>query len=299
MEWIDEIKEDRRSGAMELARKAAQGFHRWVEEWSGDALEQLQEEAHHWGRELIAAQPAMVPLRQLANRILKGLEGAGDIPCGRELASRAARDFELEMERASRQVAERVAGLLWDGQVLLTHSYSSTLLASLRQAAQMGRKLRVICTESRPLCEGQRLAERLADTGLPVTLIADGAAFQLLPRADLILVGGDALTPAGLTNKIGTYGLALAARSLGLPFYALCGREKLWPLPLPASPEEQLREAEELWPHAPSTVQVLNFYFDQTPLELLTAVVTQDGPLSPEGIRQALGEMEVHPGLIH
>lgn len=298
MRWIEEIREDRRSGAAELARKAAQQFRLWIEGWTGDTREPFQEEVLHWGRALIDAQPAMVPLRQLVNQVLQALEGVEDLPAGRALACQATRDFARDLEGAVGQVAEQTVALLRDGQVLLTHSYSSTLLAGLRQAAQAGRKLEVICTESRPLGEGRHLSERLAEAGIPVTLIADGAAFQLLSRVDLILVGGDALTPAGLTNKIGTYGLALAARALGLPCYALCGREKLWPLPLPVPPEEQLREAEELWSQAPAAVRVLNFYFDQTPLNLLTAVVTQDGPLSPEGVRQVLQGMAVHLGLV-
>lgn len=296
MEWIEEIKNDNLSGAAELARQAAGKLVHWAHEWPGESIESLKEEAFRSGRELIEAQPVMVPLRQLVNRVLNGLEEAEDVARGKEAICQAAQGFDATLEKSVRKISDWAAGLIRDGHILLTHSYSSTLLAGLLRMKEAGRRFEVICTESRPRCEGWRLAEKLAEAGIRVTLIADGAAFQLLSRMDLILVGGDALTPAGLINKIGTRGLALAARG-SRPFYALCSSEKFWPQPLSVLLEEQTREPQELWPHPPLGVRVWNFYFDQTPLEHLTAIVTQEGILSPSEALAALKGIAVHPRL--
>ena len=112
---------------------------------------------------------------------------------------------------------------------------------------------------------------------------------------NLVLVGGDALTPAGLTNKIGTRGLALVARLQ--PIYALCGSEKFWPEPVPVLLEDQTQDPQEIWAEAPANIQVLNFYFDQTPIEYLTGVVSQEGILSPSEVLAILKKITIHPRL--
>ena len=53
-------------------------------------------------------------------------------------------------------------------------------------------------------------------------MIADGMAASRLRRGDVscVIVGADRIAANGdVANKIGTYGLALAARAHGVPFY--------------------------------------------------------------------------------
>ena len=77
--------------------------------------------------------------------------------------------------------------------------------------------------ETRPLLQGSRLtAWELSRAGVPVTVIADGMAASRLRRGDVscVLVGADRIAANGdVANKIGTYGVALAARAHGVPFY--------------------------------------------------------------------------------
>ncbi len=81
----------------------------------------------------------------------------------------------------------------------------------------------VVADETRPLLQGSRLtAWELARAGVPVTVIADGMAASRLRRGDItcVIVGADRIAANGdVANKIGTYGLALAARAHGVPFY--------------------------------------------------------------------------------
>ncbi|GAG54283.1 unnamed protein product, partial [marine sediment metagenome] len=85
-----------------------------------------------------------------------------------------------------------------------------------------GKNFNIICTESRPANEGFCLAEKLGKEEIKVKLIVDSASFSLLPEIQLILVGADALSTQGLVNKIGTLGLALAAKKFKVDIHVLC-----------------------------------------------------------------------------
>ena len=117
--------------------------------------------------------------------------------------------------------------LLKDKRKAITHSYSSTVLNVLGSC----KGIEVICPESRPLYEGLRTAQELGERGIRVKIVVDSAASSLMGECDVVIVGADAITPDGVVNKIGTYGLALAARERKVPFYVLAGTEKLLPAP--------------------------------------------------------------------
>jgi translation initiation factor 2B subunit (eIF-2B alpha/beta/delta family) len=109
-------------------------------------------------------------------------------------------------------------------------------------------------------------------------------------------VGADAVSPAGLINKTGTLALALAARAFGKPLYALCASTKLvgmgW-----EPPEEPPRDPAEIADVSIPNLGVRNRYFERTPLELVTAVVTEDGVRSPDDLCSGFGQTPVHPSL--
>src|SRR6185295_8610249 len=80
----------------------------------------------------------------------------------------------------------------------------------------------VLADETRPWLQGSRLtAWELEKEGIPAKLVADGAAAYLMARGevDWVVVGADRVTANGdVVNKIGTYGLAVAARHHGVKF---------------------------------------------------------------------------------
>lgn len=95
-----------------------------------------------------------------------------------------------------------------------------------------GPGLSVIVCESRPLCEGVAMAQRLAAAGLHVTVITDAQAGVFVEEADLVLLGADAVTPAGVVNKVGSRLLALAAKAAGVPVVAVTDSLKVSPGPV-------------------------------------------------------------------
>jgi methylthioribose-1-phosphate isomerase len=157
--------------------------------------------------------------------------------------------------------------------------------------AAAGEPVQVWATETRPLLQGARLtAWELVTAGIPVTLIADGAAGAALAAGllDAVLVGCDRVARNGDTaNKVGTYGLAVLARANGVPFYVVGPLSSFDPAAADGDAIEiEQRAAAELRevagaPLAPEQAEVWNPAFDVTPAELVTAFVTDAGVLRP------------------
>jgi methylthioribose-1-phosphate isomerase len=166
-----------------------------------------------------------------------------------------------------------------------------TALAPVYTLHSQGRAPHVVVPETRPLLQGSRLtAWELTHAGVPCTLIADGMIASRLRLGDIacVIVGADRIAANGdVANKIGTYGLALAARAHGIPFYVAAPSSTV-DLATPDGariPIEQ-REAGEVsnWGGvrtAPDGMRVWNPAFDMTPGELVTAIITDQGIFKP------------------
>ncbi len=248
------------------------------------------------GRAIIQAQPAMAPLFNLVNRTLLEIDKAKTIEEVRFGAKKVARHFVKASTEAWKRIADHVDTVLGKGSTVLTHSYSATLFLTLVALHHRGRGFSVICTESRPLREGVTLARRLAENDIPVQLTVDSAAFQLLDRVSLVFVGADTISPAGVINKIGTRGLAVAAHYQNVPFYVLTGTEKCLAMAVRPSLEKEMKPPSEIVENGGS-MEVLNFYFDFTPLQLVSGVVTEKGIWKAEELRRYLEELKIHPFL--
>jgi methylthioribose-1-phosphate isomerase len=144
--------------------------------------------------------------------------------------------------------------------------------------------------ETRPYLQGARLtAYELAKTGIPFHLITDNMAGSLmrLGKVDAVVVGADRIAANGdVANKIGTYGVAIAARYHKVPFYVAAPRSTFdLTLPNGAAIPIETRAAEEVGGIAggavPPGVACHNPAFDVTPAELITAIVTEMGLIQP------------------
>jgi methylthioribose-1-phosphate isomerase len=157
-----------------------------------------------------------------------------------------------------------------------------TALGVIRALHAGGGLRHVIVDETRPLLQGARLTcWELGQLGIEHQLACDGAAPFLISRglADAVVVGADRIAANGdVANKIGTYGLALAARQAGIPF-VVAAPESTIDQATPsgaAIPLEQRADEEITVPTAPAGTRALNVAFDITPTELVSAVVTED-----------------------
>ena len=215
---IDAIRRDSRSGAVELANRAALLLIEYCDTYRAEAFER---ELTSLCRALIGAQPSMAPLLNLCNAVLRAAEHPGIVyPEGRpqpatppQAASNAALRFYAFLAHHPRRIANEMLPYIHSGALLLTHSSSATVLAALLRAHEAGKRFGVVCTESRPLYEGVSMARQLAEAGIGVEVIADAAAAVFVHGFYALLIGADAITSEGVLNKVGTLGMALAART--------------------------------------------------------------------------------------
>ncbi len=208
----------------------------------------------------------------------------------------AIRREDLAMSRA---IGRHGARLLRHGDTVLTHCNAGglatagygTALAPIYEARRLGRRVKVVADETRPLLQGARLtAWELMRAGIEVTLICDNMAAQVMKegRISRVLVGADRIAANGdAANKIGTYGLAVLARAHGIPFTVLAPSSTFdRALASGAGIPIEERGAEEITcgfgPRtAPEGVAVYAPAFDVTPARLITDIVCEHGLLKP------------------
>jgi len=220
---------------------------------------------------------------------------AARISAGSQAVQAAALTVLDHTVAVSRRISERGAAYLvgaCGGGPLRVHTHCNTgSLACLGWGTALGvirvlhdgRALsHVIVDETRPLLQGARLTcWELDQLGIEHQLACDGAGPFLISQhlADAVVVGADRIAANGdVANKIGTYGLALAARQAGIPFLVAAPESTIdeattagTSIPLEQRPDEEITV-----PAAPAGTKALNFAFDITPAELVSAVVTED-----------------------
>ncbi|MEU6084922.1 S-methyl-5-thioribose-1-phosphate isomerase [Streptomyces sp. NPDC047108] len=247
---------------------------------------------------LATARPTAVNLGHEVSRVL------GHIPEGPEAVLRAALAAVEEDGTTNRRCTIHAADLVEElfphgGLRILTHCNTGrlataavgTALGAVLELASRGRVAEVLVNETRPLLQGARLtAWELQEAGVPYRLSPDSAAAAALSRGlvDCVLVGADRIAENGDTaNKIGTYGLAVAAARHGVPFLVVAP-ESSWDRKLPDGSGIVVEErgAEEVTSFggvrvAPEGARVFNPAFDVTPHQLITALVSEEKVVHP------------------
>ena len=295
---IEAIAADNVSGATALTRRAAEVLSDLPEFSDEASVEGFRHELIQVGRALADAQPSMAPLLRLVNDVLLAAEQEQELGALWLAVQDTAQAFAESLEQHTAAIARATLPLIPLGGTLMTLSSSATVLAALRRAHEAGRTMHVVCLESRPQREGVAFARRLAELGIAITLVVDAAAAVFMRDVQAVLVGADSVTPRGLVNKIGTYGLALIADAHGVPTYGLAGTEKFLPQALLSRWRIEERDPEEIVRGAlPAHLTVVNRYFDVTPLDLLAGVVTEEGVLTNAEVAQWLEGIRVHAAL--
>ncbi|MFF8596017.1 S-methyl-5-thioribose-1-phosphate isomerase [Streptomyces sp. NPDC015220] len=268
---------------------------------------------------LAGARPTAVNLsvgvRRARSAHRAALARTGDSRQAAAAALAAARQLHQEDARASARMAEHGLALLDEllpggGHRVLTHCNTGSLVsggegtafAVALAAHRAGRLRRLWVDETRPLFQGARLtAYEAARNDLAYTLLTDNAAGSLFAagEVDAVLVGADRIAADGsVANKVGTYPLAVLARYHHVPFVVVAPVTTVdLDTSDAASIEVEQRPGYEVTeliapqapvtgagggiPVAPLGTQAYNPAFDVTPPELVTAIVTEEGTVSP------------------
>jgi translation initiation factor 2B subunit (eIF-2B alpha/beta/delta family) len=257
---VDELTADREHGASWMARRTVETMLEVAErpfQTSTDLFDALVDA----GRKLSESRPGVGAIAGAAGRVLAAANAHTFLEPDqlRQLVSEEGQAILQARERAAASIAIQLQDRLKDA-VVLTHSASATV----REALIHTPPARAICTVSEPVGEGRPFAEELRGEGLNVDLIEDADAQAALDDATLFLIGADTVFHDGtLNNKIGTTAIAEAAAARNVPTLVACEIIKLAPIEAAAAPDPS--EAEKT-------------LFELTPPELLTEIVTEEGP---------------------
>jgi ribose 1,5-bisphosphate isomerase len=207
-----------------------------------------------------------------------------------ELVSSASRKFLKDLEDSKERIAEIGARRIRDRSVVFTHCHSSTVTYLLEKAKHEGRNFEVICTETRPLSQGQTTAKEMLNLGVKTTMIVDSAARYFMNQADLVIVGSDAITSEGnVINKIGTSMIALAAHEARTPFYVVSELLKFDPATIYGDYEKiEERSPAEIWKDSPRGLIMRNPAFDVTRRDFIHGVICEEGIISPHSTMETV-----------
>lgn len=196
---------------------------------------------------------------------------------------------------ANHRMGELGAAFIAPGSTVMTHCNAGALataghgtaLGVIRDAHAAGRIAQVFATETRPWLQGARLtAWELSREGIPVRLVVDGSAAHVMRAAGVswVIVGADRVAANGdVANKIGTYGLAIAARAHGARVMVVAPLSTFDPAtPDGAAIPIEERQGDEVTSiggrrYAPPGVAAYNPVFDVTPASLVDVLVTEAG----------------------
>jgi methylthioribose-1-phosphate isomerase len=220
----------------------------------------------------------------------------GDVAVGESIAQQA-RELGQHIIRGRRARAKRAAELLPSPARLLTHcNVSGELVAVAGYCRQLGKVLSVIATETRPYLQGTRLtAWELAQAGVPVSIIPDGAVAQVMQKGEVnaVIVGADRSAQNGdVINKVGTYPLALLAREYDVPFHALVqapgSMKRGADVPIEERPAAELLmfQGAPIVAGGDASLSARYPAFDVTPARLITHLIGFDDLYTPETFRQ-------------
>jgi methylthioribose-1-phosphate isomerase len=246
---------------------------------------------------LRSTRPTAVNLGWGIDRVLDTIRNAPDVAAARERALIEAEKIFLEDTGCCHAIGEYGASLLPDSCTVLTHCNAGALACSswgtalgvIRSAVRAGKEVTVIACETRPLLQGARLtAWELSRDGIPVTVITDSMAahFMRTCKIDAVIVGADRICGDAVFNKIGTYMHAVLARYHGIPFYVaaplstfdLTGKARDVVIE-ERGRDEIARIGNRTF--IPAAVPVKNPAFDATPMELVSAIITENGIIHP------------------
>jgi methylthioribose-1-phosphate isomerase len=262
---------------------------------------------------LRSSRPTAINLAWALDRVLRSATSSRSTPVGPDVATVASVDElrQVVLKEAQRLADEDVeinqrmarhgADLIADGDTVIHHCNTGALaavdwgtaLGVIRMAHEQGKRVHVLVDETRPCLQGARLtAWELEQYGIPYEIISDNMAGHFLKtgQAQKVFFGADRVAANGdVANKIGTYMLALAAHDNNVPAYSVVPTSTIdlslahgGLIPIEErSPDEVLGIQFHGEPVAPCNAKARNPAFDVTPYRLISAIVTENGIISP------------------
>ncbi|HEY6658816.1 MAG TPA: S-methyl-5-thioribose-1-phosphate isomerase [Nitrososphaeraceae archaeon] len=244
-----------------------------------------------------STRPTAVNLQWALDRLMQKIINLRDISLIKKVILEEAILMAKEDIATNKSMGINGANLFTDGDTIMTHCNAGSLatvgygtaLGVIRAVKESGKKISVIATETRPVMQGSRLtAFELKHENIDVNLIPDTAVGHIMARGIVkhVVVGADRILRTGhVFNKIGTYQLAVLAKTHHIPFYVVAPSSTFDLKNNPKdiiieerSKDEVIRIGKKIL--APKNIGVINPAFDMTPPKLITKIITEKGIVS-------------------
>jgi len=295
----ESIKNMRVRGAPAIGVAAAFGIYLAIKDFQGKEAE-LMELVEQAAALLRDTRPTAHNLFWAIDRMMgKARETIGEgVEAVKEALLTEAQKMWEEDIKVNKAIGENGSPLVKDGANVLTICNAGSLatvwygtaLGIVRRAIEEGKKLRVYACETRPRLQGILTVFELLKDKIPVTLISDFMAGYLMRegKLDVVITGADRIARNGdVANKIGTYTLAVLARTNGIPFLVAAPLSTI-DMDINSGediPIEERNKEEVLYIKGKrlisDDVEVINPAFDVTPAHYVGAIVTEKGICSP------------------
>lgn len=264
---------------------------------SANTMEALIKDLKVAATTIKATRPTAVNLAWGVDRVMRAVSDAYDVDGIRDVTIAEAMRIADEDVVINKKLGKHGAKLLDDGDTVMTHCNAGkmacvdwgTALGVIRSAVAAGKEINVISCETRPLNQGSRITTwELMQDNIPVKLITDSMSGHVMRKGmvDKVIVGADRITEDVVFNKIGTYTHSVIAKEHEVPFYVAAPVSTFDFEGWEDSVEIELRDPDELRffgkeQIAPLDVEVYNPAFDATPMENISAIITERGIFEP------------------
>lgn len=297
---VDRIHRDVIGGAADIAREVIQALLKLIDDVETEDIGVLSSQVEDAAVDIMNVMPSFAPPINAMSRMFIVIENGMDIglsvPEVKKKLHREADNIFTKMENAISQIALYGAEIVKDGDVVFMYSMSSTVWRILKYARKQGKSFHVVVTESRPGNEGLWTVDEMLKENIPVSVSIDACIGELIPRANVVFVGADAISSTGYSYcKAGTYPAALVAKRHAVPFYVAADTLKFDSstlLGLPFRPDP-VRRDEVLTEKYPSQAMVVGTLFDETPPDLVNGIITEIGLMNPIACVTVMQEMKL------
>ncbi|MDD5651425.1 MAG: translation initiation factor eIF-2B [Candidatus Nanoarchaeia archaeon] len=196
----------------------------------------------------------------------------------------------VHFEESKYLISEYGSKLINNHDIVYTHCHSSTVLEVLKKARERKKIFLVRNTESRPLFQGRITSTELAKLKIPNSHFVDSAMRIALKKADLMLIGADAITAEGkVINKIGSELAAEVAKKYEVPIYICTNSWKFDPKTIFGYGEIiEERPKNEIWNNPPKGINIINPSFEKIDPDLITGIISELGILRPDNFISAV-----------
>ncbi len=289
---IEEIRNMNVKGGSPFGRAAAWAFKLALQQEDLKTFSEIKTRFTYLKKQMYELKPTMATIYNSCEAIMQELDETMKVNILKEKVIHLCDNIIEQSFIAVEKVGEIGSHLIHDHDVVLMHSYSSTLMGIFQSAANDKKRFKVICTESRPLRESRNAVNVLTRLGIETMFISDASVYEFMNEADMIIMGADTLCTNGdVANKMGSAQIARLAQSCKIPVYFA---SELYKLDIRTLNGEKVvlerRDKCELVDEDDfkdfDQVEVINQFFDLTPASDITGIVTEFGVLHPSQMLQ-------------